>query len=122
MYYTTVFNFAIERETYISRLLENNESEIKGELSEIESEINCCNNFKIETDVDLSGIDASEMWCLQHIFDIAWTVRTNASILSELRIHGRFSTICQQRIIQYFGFQPREANRLMESGWEATQR
>ena len=51
-----------------------------------------------------SRVDAFEMWCWRRLLRIPWTAhRTNESILSELRITTRLSTICIRRILTYFG-------------------
>lgn len=49
-------------------------------------------------------IDAFEMWCFRRILRIPWTAkRTNVSILYQLDIKTRLSTVCLQRILSYFG-------------------
>lgn len=53
---------------------------------------------------DRRRIDAFEMWCWRRMLRIPWTARrTNVSILNELNIQDRLSTICRRRILQYFG-------------------
>ena len=49
-------------------------------------------------------IDAFEMWCWRRMLRIPWIAhRTNESVLSELHITTRLSTICMRRILNYFG-------------------
>ena len=51
-----------------------------------------------------SRIDAFEMWCWRRMLGIPWTARrTNASILAELGIKTRLSSVCMQRLLSYFG-------------------
>jgi len=53
---------------------------------------------------DTHRIDAFEMWCWRRMLRIPWTARrTNVSILYELDITDRQSTVCRRRILQYFG-------------------
>lgn len=53
---------------------------------------------------DRRRIDAFEMWCWRRMLYISWTPRrTNVSILNELEIGDRLSTICRRRILRYFG-------------------
>ena len=53
---------------------------------------------------DRKRIDAFEMWCWRRMLRIPWTAkRTNVSILNQLRIGTRLSTICYKRILGYFG-------------------
>ena len=49
-------------------------------------------------------IDALEMWCWRRLLRVPWTAhRTNTSILTELKIEERLSTVCMRRVLQYFG-------------------
>lgn len=49
-------------------------------------------------------IDAFELWCWRRMLRIPWTAhRTNVSVLSELKIRTRLSSICLQRVLQFFG-------------------
>lgn len=49
-------------------------------------------------------IDALEMWCWRRMLGVSWTdFRTNASILQELGITQRLSSIVQARILTFFG-------------------
>ena len=49
-------------------------------------------------------IDAFEMWCWRRMLRIPWTARrTNVSILQELGIRDRLSSICLQRVLRFFG-------------------
>ena len=53
---------------------------------------------------DRDRIDAFEMWCWRRMLNIRWTAhRTNASILSKLKIKTRLSTTCLRKILEYFG-------------------
>ncbi|KAJ0179101.1 hypothetical protein K1T71_004813 [Dendrolimus kikuchii] len=48
-------------------------------------------------------IDALEMWCWRRMHRLAWTqFRTNVSILEELDIKQRLSSIVQGRILTFF--------------------
>ena len=61
----------------------------------------------------LSRIDAFEMWCWRRLLRIPWTLmRTNVSILEELKIHKRLSTTCQQCISSFFGHIARRPDSL----------
>ncbi|XP_049886587.1 uncharacterized protein LOC126381094 [Pectinophora gossypiella] len=60
-------------------------------------------------------IDALEMWCWRRMLRIPWTAkRTNASIMTQLQIKTRLSTICQQRILSYFGHTMRRGDDSLE--------
>lgn len=60
-------------------------------------------------------IDAFEMWCWRRLLRIPWTAkRTNVSILNQLKIKTRLSTICQQRILSYFGHTVRRGDESLE--------
>lgn len=49
-------------------------------------------------------IDALEMWCWRRLLRVKWTAhRTNVSILKELQIKQRLSSIVQLRILNMFG-------------------
>ncbi|KAJ8710368.1 hypothetical protein PYW07_009734 [Mythimna separata] len=49
-------------------------------------------------------IDALEMWCWRKMLGVSWTeFRTNASILKELGVKERLSTLVRSRIFKYFG-------------------
>lgn len=53
---------------------------------------------------DRHKIDALEMWCWRRMLRIPWTAhRTNISILKELNIKERLSSIVQIRILKFFG-------------------
>lgn len=53
---------------------------------------------------DRQRIDAFEMWCWRRMLRIPWPAhRTNVSILNELRIKDRLSTVCRRGILRYFG-------------------
>lgn len=53
---------------------------------------------------DRERIDAFEMWTYRRMLRIPWTAkRTNVSILNELRVQQRLSSICYQRILRFFG-------------------
>ncbi|XP_062532329.1 uncharacterized protein LOC134201487 [Bombyx mori] len=54
---------------------------------------------------DRMRIDAFEMWCWRRMLRIPWTAfRTNVSILKQLGIKIRLSTVCLKRILEYFGY------------------
>lgn len=60
-------------------------------------------------------IEAFEMWCWRRMLRIPWTAkRTNVSILNQLKIKTRLSTICQQRILAYFGHLMRRGDDNLE--------
>ena len=60
-------------------------------------------------------IDAFEMWCWRRMLRIPWTAkRTNVSILAQLHIKQRLSTICHQRILSYFGHIVRRGDENLE--------
>lgn len=53
---------------------------------------------------DRRRVDAFEMWCWRRMLRIPWTAkRTNVSILKELKVTTRLSSICLQRVLEYFG-------------------
>ncbi|KAL0838884.1 hypothetical protein ABMA28_016906 [Loxostege sticticalis] len=53
---------------------------------------------------DRRRIDAFEMWCWRRLLRIPWTAhRTNISILKELKITQRLSSICLKKVLTYFG-------------------
>ena len=60
-------------------------------------------------------IDALEMWCWRKMLGISWTqFRTNVSILQELGIKQRLSSIVQGRILTFFGHITRRGDTSME--------
>ncbi|KAL0833060.1 hypothetical protein ABMA28_001173 [Loxostege sticticalis] len=60
-------------------------------------------------------IDALEMWCWRCMMRIPWTAkRTNVSILTQLKIKTRLSTICHQQILSYFGHIVRRGDESLE--------
>ena len=60
-------------------------------------------------------IDAFEMWCWRRMLRIPWTAkRTNVSILSQLGIETRLSSLCLQRILSYFGHIMRRGDDSLE--------
>lgn len=64
---------------------------------------------------DRDRIDAFEMWCWRKMLQIPWTAfRTNASILRELSIKIRLSTICLRRILEFFGHIARKDGQHIE--------
>ena len=66
-------------------------------------------------ELEKGKIDALEMWCWRKMLGISWTeFRTNVSILQELGITKRLSTIVQTRILQYFGHVSRRDNNSIE--------
>ena len=59
--------------------------------------------------------DAFEMWCWRRMLWIPWTAkRTNESILSELKIKTRLSSIIEQRFNCYFGHIMRKSGENLE--------
>ncbi|XP_063389200.1 uncharacterized protein LOC134674985 [Cydia fagiglandana] len=68
----------------------------------------------------LRRIDAFEMWCWRRMLNISWTERrTNESILKELKITTRLSTICTQRVLKFFGHTVRRGTDTLESNCTA---
>ncbi|CAH2261295.1 jg21964 [Pararge aegeria aegeria] len=60
-------------------------------------------------------IDAFEMWCWRRMLRIPWTAkRTNVSILAQLGVRVRLSSICYQRLLSYFGHIMRRGNDSLE--------
>ncbi|KAJ0174897.1 hypothetical protein K1T71_010005 [Dendrolimus kikuchii] len=60
-------------------------------------------------------IDALEMWCWRRMLRLAWTqFRTNVSILEELDIKQRLSSIVQGRILTFFGHITRREDTSVE--------
>ena len=60
-------------------------------------------------------IDAFEMWCWRRMLRISWTEhRTNISILEELNVSQRLSSVCLQRTLQFFGHIIRRPNGSLE--------
>lgn len=60
-------------------------------------------------------IDTFEMWCWRRMIRIPWTAhRTNASILQQLKIKRRLSTIYLQRVLQFFGHISRRRKTSLE--------
>nr|ADI61821.1 endonuclease-reverse transcriptase [Bombyx mori] len=53
---------------------------------------------------DRKRVDAFEMWCWRRMLRIPWTAkRSNQSILDQLQIKTRLSTLCLRRALEYFG-------------------
>lgn len=53
---------------------------------------------------DRKRIDALEMWCWRRLLRIPWTARrTNVSVLKEVGVRKRLSTIVLGRMLSYFG-------------------
>lgn len=66
-------------------------------------------------ELEKGKIDALEMWCWRKMLRISWTeFRTNVSILQELGIKQRLSSVVQSRILQYFGHVSRRGNDSIE--------
>lgn len=64
---------------------------------------------------DRTRIDAFEMWCWRKLLGIHWTEhRTNASIIAELKIPMRLTTICLRRSFEYFGHIARKSGDNLE--------
>lgn len=60
-------------------------------------------------------IDALEMWCWRRMLQISWTeFRTNQSILQELCIKQRLSSIVQGPILTFFGHASRRGDDSVE--------
>ncbi|CAH2218539.1 jg23190 [Pararge aegeria aegeria] len=55
------------------------------------------------------------MWCWKRMLRIPWTAkRTNVSILAQLGVSVRLSSICYQRFLSYFGQIMRRENDSLE--------
>ncbi|PZC86231.1 hypothetical protein B5X24_HaOG211392 [Helicoverpa armigera] len=55
------------------------------------------------------------MWCWRKMLQIPWNAfRTNVSILRELNIKTRLSTICMRRILEFFGHIARKEGHNLE--------
>ncbi|KAI8433243.1 hypothetical protein MSG28_015319 [Choristoneura fumiferana] len=66
-------------------------------------------------EVERRKIDALEMWCWRRMLGVSWTeFRTNESILQELGIKQRLSSIVQSRILTFFGHICRKGDAAME--------
>lgn len=64
---------------------------------------------------DRDRIDAFEMWCWRRMLQIPWTAfRTNVSILRELKIKTRLSTLCLRKILEFFGHIARKEGHNLE--------
>ncbi len=64
---------------------------------------------------DRKRIDAFEMWCWRRMLRIPWTAfRTNVSILRELKISSRLSSVCLRRVLEYFGHIARKEGNNLE--------
>lgn len=64
---------------------------------------------------DRSRIDAFEMWCWRRMLRIPLTAhRTNVSILRELKIETRLSTLCLRRVLDFFGHISRKDGASLE--------
>ena len=60
-------------------------------------------------------IDALEMWCWRKMLGVSWTeFRTNESILRELDIKQRLSSIVKARILTFFGHISRQSDISMQ--------
>ncbi|KAI8429179.1 hypothetical protein MSG28_007716 [Choristoneura fumiferana] len=60
-------------------------------------------------------IDALEMWCWRRMLRVSWTQhRTNLSILEELQVKERLSSIVRSRILRYFGHVTRRGEHSIE--------
>jgi len=60
-------------------------------------------------------IDALEMWCWRKMLGVSWTeFRTNESILQELGIGQRLSSIVRTRILTFFGHVSRRGDVSVE--------
>ncbi|KAL0879221.1 hypothetical protein ABMA27_003004 [Loxostege sticticalis] len=66
-------------------------------------------------EIEKRRIDALEMWCWRRMLGISWTeFRTNESILKELGIKQRLSSVVQARILTFFGHVSRRGNVSVE--------
>ncbi|KAI8442208.1 hypothetical protein MSG28_005792 [Choristoneura fumiferana] len=66
-------------------------------------------------EVERRKIDALEMWCWRRMLGVSWTeFRTNESILQELGIKQRLSSMVQSRILTFFGHICRKEDAAME--------
>ena len=64
---------------------------------------------------DKDRVDAFEMWCWRRMLRIPWTARrTNASILQELNITTRLSSVCLERVLRFFGHIARRGEESLE--------
>lgn len=64
---------------------------------------------------DIAKLDSFEMWAWRRLLRIPWTAhRTNVSILEELQINVRLSTIVRQRILKFFGHVSRRKDDNLE--------
>lgn len=64
---------------------------------------------------DSSKIDAFEMWCWRRLLRIPWTaMRTNESIIAELKITTRLTSICRKRALSFFGHIMRSSKHCLE--------
>jgi hypothetical protein len=60
-------------------------------------------------------IDAFEMWCWRRLLRIPWTARrTNTSILIELSITDRLSSLCLKQVLRFFGHIARRGEESLE--------
>lgn len=60
-------------------------------------------------------IEAFEMWCWRRVLRVSWKEkRTNRSILEEVKVKDRLSTICLRRILQFFGHVARRGEDSLE--------
>lgn len=65
--------------------------------------------------VDIKKLDAFEMWVWRRLLRIPWTAhRTNVSILEELGIQERLSSVVKRRILKYFGHVTRRKDDNLE--------
>ena len=66
-------------------------------------------------EMDKKKIDALEMWCWRKMLGISWTeFRTNVSILEELGIKERLSSLIKTRILKFFGHISRKGSDSIE--------
>ena len=76
-------------------------------------------NYGVETwtlkKADRDRIDAFEMWCWRKMLQIPWfAFRTNESILRELNVKTRLSSLCLRRILEFFGHIARKEGHNLE--------
>ncbi|CAH2245851.1 jg8526, partial [Pararge aegeria aegeria] len=64
-------------------------------------------------EVEKRKIDALEMWCWRRMLEVSWNeFRTNISIIRELDIKQRLSTLVHSRILIFFGLVSRRDNSI----------
>lgn len=73
-----------------------------------------CETWTIKA-ADRTRIDAFEMWCWRRMLGVSWVEhRTNLSILKEIGVTIRLSTICLRRVLEFFGHIARKTGDNLE--------